>query len=59
MKIFFDLDGTLIDVAPRHYHVYSEVVTELGRTPLAQSVYWRLERALRHETWAKVLLRAM
>jgi phosphoglycolate phosphatase len=44
MKIFFDLDGTLIDVAPRHYQVYSEVITELGRTPLAQSVYWRLKR---------------
>ncbi len=45
MKIFFDLDGTLIDASKRHHGVYTDVVTELGGSPLQQSEYWDLKRS--------------
>lgn len=45
LKIFFDLDGTLIDVSKRHYKVYSEIVTEFGGRPLHKDRYWSLKRA--------------
>ena len=44
MKIFCDLDGTLIDVAIRHYRVYSETIHEFNGTPLGQTKYWELKR---------------
>lgn len=44
LKIFFDLDGTLIDVAPRHYRVYCEVTESFGGKPMDQQEYWSLKR---------------
>ena len=44
MKVFFDLDGTLLDIAPRHYEVYKDVVIYFGGQPLSQQVYWELKR---------------
>lgn len=45
LKIFFDLDGTLIDVAPRHYRVYAEIAKSFGGVPLPQAEYWQLKRS--------------
>jgi phosphoglycolate phosphatase len=53
MKIFFDLDGTLLDVAPRHYRVYSEVTREMGGAPMEQPAYWDLKR--KKAKWAQIL----
>jgi phosphoglycolate phosphatase-like HAD superfamily hydrolase len=53
VKVFLDLDGTLIDVAPRHHRVYDEVTRELGGAPLAQPRYWSLKR--RKTAWAELL----
>jgi phosphoglycolate phosphatase len=44
MKLFFDLDGTLIDTSKRHYQVYSEVVQQFGGTPLDRDEYWEIMR---------------
>jgi len=44
VKAFCDLDGTLIDVAPRHYRVYAEVTQVLGGEPLEQQTYWARKR---------------
>jgi phosphoglycolate phosphatase len=53
LKIFCDLDGTLLDVAPRHYKVYSEIVQEMGGSPLDQPTYWDLKR--KKTTWDVLL----
>lgn len=45
MKIFCDLDGTLLDVAARHYQVYTEVVSLHNGKPLDQHTYWNAKRA--------------
>lgn len=44
LKVFFDLDGTLLDVSERNYRVYSELVAEFGGTPMPKDVYWDLKR---------------
>ena len=49
----FFMDGTLLDVAPRHYLVYAETVDELGGTPLDKPTYWNLKRT--KTTWEAVL----
>lgn len=56
MKLFFDLDGTLLDVAPRHYRVYQEIVNELGGQPLAQPEYWQAKR--QKAKWPELLTRS-
>jgi phosphoglycolate phosphatase len=53
LKIFFDLDGTLIDVSVRHHKVYSELVMSYGGTSLPQSTYWDLKR--NKITWPEIL----
>jgi phosphoglycolate phosphatase len=42
--IFFDLDGTLIDVSIRHYQVYSELVEKYAGRPLPNDRYWSEKR---------------
>jgi len=44
MKIFFDLDGTLIDVSKRHHTVYTQLVGKFGGKPLAKDEYWKLKQ---------------
>jgi len=44
MKIFCDLDGTLIDVSARNYRVYAENTTAFGGHPLQRAAYWDLKR---------------
>jgi phosphoglycolate phosphatase-like HAD superfamily hydrolase len=44
VRVFFDLDGTLLDVSERNYQVYSAVTREFGGTPLNKRAYWDLKR---------------
>ena len=53
MNIFLDFDGTLVDVAPRHYAVYTECILELYGQPLPADEYWQLKRD--KEPWEVVL----
>ena len=45
MEMYFDLDGTLIDVSRRHYTVYSTIAERLNFRPLSYDYYWSLKRA--------------
>jgi phosphoglycolate phosphatase-like HAD superfamily hydrolase len=38
--LYFDLDGTLIDVRKRYYDVYADTARELGLTPASEKVFW-------------------
>ncbi len=42
--LYFDLDGTLIDVRKRHYAAYVDTARELGLTPLSQQAFWQERR---------------
>lgn len=53
LEVFFDLDGTLLDVSVRNYRVYSELVTEAGGTPLDKDIYWNLKR--KKAKWPELL----
>lgn len=53
MKIFFDLDGTLIDVSERHHRVYSATVDDFDGTPLDKDNYWHLKR--QKKPWKELL----
>lgn len=44
MNVFFDLDGTLVDVSARHHATYAAAVEALGGTPLPLGEYWALKR---------------
>ena len=56
MVIFFDLDGTLIDIQARHYHVYEITCSCFGGDPLPQPIYWRMKRA--KKDWSTILRRS-
>lgn len=43
--IFFDLDGTLINIQKRHYFVYKTTIELLGGYPLSRQVYWNLKKS--------------
>lgn len=43
-SIYFDLDGTLIDVRRRHYAAYAAALRELGCEPLPEGTYWARRR---------------
>ncbi|HZP26528.1 MAG TPA: HAD family hydrolase [Dehalococcoidia bacterium] len=45
LTVYFDLDGTILDVSRRYYAVYSTLLTQLGSAPLQEDEYWRLRRA--------------
>lgn len=53
MKIFCDLDGTVIDVATRHYRVYSETTQQFNGLPLSKAQYWDLKR--KKMKWSELL----
>lgn len=53
MKIFFDLDGTLIDISQRHYQVYKSAVVKFDGEPLPQKRYWQLKRD--NTQWSELL----
>lgn len=41
---YVDLDGTLLDVAARHFGAYCQVVLEAGGEPLTLRAYWLAKR---------------
>lgn len=41
---FLDLDGPILDVAPRHHRVYGDIITSLGGTPISQEAFWSAKR---------------
>lgn len=44
MKIFFDLDGTILDVSLRYYRIYSDLLKGLGAEPVSIEEYWELKK---------------
>jgi len=56
VNVFFDLDGTLIDVSKRHFTVYKELVTKYGGIPLEKISYWDLKR--NKTAWSEILSRS-
>jgi phosphoglycolate phosphatase len=54
--LVFDLDGTLLDVAARHHHVYSAVCESLGGQPMARADYWHLKR--QRTGWPEILAKS-
>lgn len=44
MEIYFDLDGTLLDVSQRNYLVYKNITEKLHGLPLFFDEYWGLKR---------------
>lgn len=53
MKIFCDLDGTLLDVSVRHYMVYSELAVKFLGKALEKDEYWKLKR--KKVSWQVIL----
>ena len=53
LKVFIDLDGTLIDVSSRHYKVYSELALDFGGEALPKDSYWALKRHM--VAWPELL----
>lgn len=45
MNIFFDLDGTILNISLRHYSVYKNIINDLGGKPLSKHTYWNLKRS--------------
>ncbi len=56
MKIFCDLDGTLINVKNRHYAVYRDVAVELNGQAITKSEYWTLKR--QKCKWPEILIKS-
>jgi len=44
MRIFFDLDGPLLDVAERYYHVHKGIVAGQAVASLSLEEFWELKR---------------
>lgn len=44
MIICFDLNGPVLDVSARYWHVYRDVLAELGKSALPLAEYWALKR---------------
>ena len=42
--LFLDLDGTLLDVAPRYQRLHGDLVAAAGGQPLPAAEYWDLKR---------------
>lgn len=48
MELFFDFDGTLLDVSKRHYTVYCDIISQLGGKPISRQLYWKYKRRQEH-----------
>jgi phosphoglycolate phosphatase-like HAD superfamily hydrolase len=44
MKIYFDLDGPILDVSPKFYKIYSDLLNEYGYPLLSKEVYWQFKK---------------
>lgn len=42
--LYFDLDGTILEVKERLYSLYIDIVSELGGKTLTKGVYWQAKR---------------
>jgi len=52
--LYFDLDGTILDVSSRLHSVYLDIVNQLGGEPLSKEVYWQAKKEqLSEDTIAK------
>lgn len=40
MKLFFDLDGPILDVSEKYYRVYADLVIDYGSQPIGKAEYW-------------------
>jgi phosphoglycolate phosphatase len=45
MKIFLDLDGTILDIKYRYYKIYSDLLLQSGFKCLDIETYWELKRS--------------
>jgi len=56
--LFLDLDGTILDVARRHYATYVDVLglAEIGGVPIPEREYWGLRRE--GKTWEEIVKRS-
>jgi phosphoglycolate phosphatase len=45
MIIYLDLAGPVLDVSTRYWHVYRDVLAQLGKSALPLAEYWALKRA--------------
>lgn len=43
-SLYFDLDGTILDVSQRLFFLHSDIVKLLGGNPLPKEVYWKKKR---------------
>jgi phosphoglycolate phosphatase-like HAD superfamily hydrolase len=43
-QIFFDLDGPVLDISSKYYHIYKYIVTEMGGRPMPKVRYWHNKR---------------
>ncbi|MDQ2960483.1 MAG: HAD hydrolase-like protein [Candidatus Dormibacteraeota bacterium] len=43
--LVLDLDGTIVDIRPRHYAAHLLVTRDLGLQPIGPAAYWRIKRA--------------
>lgn len=50
MNLYFDLDGTLLDVRARYRELHRRTIAALGGRPLPFRTYWRLKRQATPET---------
>lgn len=44
MNIYFDLDGTILDISERYYLIYKKVMEEFNANFLLKDKYWQLKR---------------
>ncbi|MBI5491870.1 MAG: HAD family hydrolase [Deltaproteobacteria bacterium] len=44
MKIFLDLDGTILDVSLRYYRIYSDALKALGGESVGMEAYWEMKK---------------
>jgi phosphoglycolate phosphatase-like HAD superfamily hydrolase len=53
MNIFFDFDGTIVDISNRHYEVYTRCISVLNGKPLSKDDYWNGKR--QDMRWPQIL----
>lgn len=54
LKIFFDLDGPILDVSKRYYKVFLDIVG--GKTKLSKKTFWELKK--NKVSWQKIFKKA-
>lgn len=50
MTLFFDLDGPILDVSEKYYHLYCDIVREYGGEAIPKDDYWSCKRRRISET---------